>query len=450
MSPLTSQDGNDSNDNSVSNRTEARPPSPEGYNTDDSFYPIVEKIVDPNRSWLKAMWDNVGGLVLCFFCLAIWVLVILLALSDWGRGLSDADSSPSTPAPTPMPSVDVPSTPSPVAETESFWDLLPSFSREAIRADPGSPQGKAWQWVQQDDNAQYSDERLLQRFALVTLYQATDGDQWNFIGNHQWLSHDASECSWYSAGIVCSGETNIVEVLYLPKHNLFGTLPPELGILKSLAELSLGTNPQLQGSIPSTIGLLTLLDGLDLHQNGLTGSMPTEIGYLTGLTWLTVASQSSGSDTLSISRQGNSGSGSDKLSSTIPTQMGRLTKLKNLRMESNQFEGTIPLELENLTALQTLTLSDNQLTGSLPPSWGRQMSDLRVLQLDGNIGLTGTVPVQWGAEWPLLQRLWLQDTSLNGSVPVSLCFLNTDSAYVLDSLRVDCAEVSCDCNCWCA
>ncbi len=140
----------------------------------------------------------------------------------------------------------------------------------------------------------------------------------------------------------------------LANMGLTGVIPPELGDLTELIELTLGNNS-------------ILYDGPD---NQLTGSVPPELGKLTNLTWLSLA--------------GN------ELTGKIPSELAKLTNLERLYLYSNQLSGPIPPELGKLTNLKTLSLCCNQLTGPIPAELGK-LTNLERLSLDSN-QLTGCVP----------------------------------------------------------
>jgi hypothetical protein len=74
---------------------------------------------------------------------------------------------------------------------------LPSSSF-AYLEDMQSSQYKAMQWLQEDANlTSYSEERMLQRFALAHLFYSTGGaTQW--MESDGWLS-ESHECSWFTA-----------------------------------------------------------------------------------------------------------------------------------------------------------------------------------------------------------------------------------------------------------
>eukprot|EP00546_Thalassionema_frauenfeldii_P011681 CAMPEP_0178926166 /NCGR_PEP_ID=MMETSP0786-20121207/18360_1 /TAXON_ID=186022 /ORGANISM="Thalassionema frauenfeldii, Strain CCMP 1798" /LENGTH=574 /DNA_ID=CAMNT_0020601215 /DNA_START=61 /DNA_END=1786 /DNA_ORIENTATION=+ len=76
------------------------------------------------------------------------------------------------------------------------------------------------------------------------------------------------------------------DTLDLPKRDLTGTIPTEIGRLVNLKYVDLGNN-ELSGTIPSEMGLLTMLKRLWLDNNELSG-IPSEIGMLTDLTSLTL------------------------------------------------------------------------------------------------------------------------------------------------------------------
>ncbi|CAM9229427.1 unnamed protein product [Pylaiella littoralis] len=101
------------------------------------------------------------------------------------------------------------------------------------------------------------------RDALVALYNATDGANWNQKAN--WNT-DADLSLWQ--GIAVNVQGRVVQ-LHLSGNNLRGLMPKELGGLSKLQILWLGGN-QLTGTIPRELGELTALMELHLNDNGLT------------------------------------------------------------------------------------------------------------------------------------------------------------------------------------
>jgi Leucine-rich repeat (LRR) protein len=55
----------------------------------------------------------------------------------------------------------------------------------------------------------------------------------------------------------------------------------------------------------------------------------------------------------------------NKLTGTIPPELGGATTLRELHVHFNKLTGTLPTELAALTDLQSLYLYDNQFSGSI-------------------------------------------------------------------------------------
>jgi internalin A len=157
-------------------------------------------------------------------------------------------------------------------------------------------------------------------------------------------------------------------------------LPPEIGQLTSLQELTIDGN-QLT-TLPPEIGQLTSLQKLVLYRNQLT-TLPSEIGQLTSLQELWVGrnqlttlppeiGQLASLETLGLA---------ENQLTTLPSEIGQLTSLQKLFLDGNRLTA-LPLEIGQLTSLQELTIDGNRLT-TLPPEIG-QLTSLQELRLDGN------------------------------------------------------------------
>ena len=99
---------------------------------------------------------------------------------------------------------------------------------------------------------------------------------------------------------------------------------------------------------------------LDLSFNRLTGSIPAELGSLSNLEWLDLYN--------------------NQLTGSIPAELGNLSNLTYLGLANNQLTGSVPEELGNLSNLTGLDLAANQLTGSIPAELGN-LSNLTGLDL---------------------------------------------------------------------
>ena len=95
--------------------------------------------------------------------------------------------------------------------------------------------------------------------------------------------------------------------------------------------------------------------------------------------------------------------------------------------------------------LSDLLVGGNKLTGTLPTELG-QLSNLRLVSLAINT-FRGTLPSEWGS-LTKLEYLNVQVNDLTGSVPLEVCQLVQQQQGGL-MLYVECRELICDCGCMC-
>ena len=289
------------------------------------------------------------------------------------------------------------------------------------------------------------------RAALTTLYNATDGPNWE--NNTNWDTNEPLG-EWHG---VTTDDNGRVTHLSLRGSQMSGEIPPELGNLTKLEYLSLTRN-QLTGSIPPQLGKLANLEYMSLSGNQLTGAIPSELGKLSNLTRLYLW-------------------GND-LSGEIPPELGNLANLESLYLAHNQLSGCIPNTLGNTlfndfseldlsfcshrashssdkailevfykatgganwsTSTNWLTdkptglwygvatdsdgrvtslyLGRNQLSGSIPAELGN-LTKLEFMALDRN-KLSGPIPPELG-NLTKLERLYLYNNELSGSIPTEL------------------------------
>ena len=168
---------------------------------------------------------------------------------------------------------------------ENLAHLIQSRLSSISFDSPTSPESKALDWmvnVDEFNHTAVSDDRLVQRFAMVAMVYSMNLDRNNAIPNAE------SVCTWGDEELVvlsCNhdgmlGNFQVVDSALENSH-----LPVSIGLLTGLTFLTLPGN-QLTGSVPTEIGLLTGLRELYLYSNELDGSIPTEIGQLTGLEML--------------------------------------------------------------------------------------------------------------------------------------------------------------------
>ncbi len=131
--------------------------------------------------------------------------------------------------------------------------------------------------------------------------------------------------------------------------------------------------------------------------NKLTDSIPPELGDLARLEVLAL--------------YGNS------LTGRIPPELGKLTKVRDLSLSSNNLEGPIPPEIGDMVRVDTMYLSGNDLSGPIPPEFGN-LVNLEHLALFEN-DLSGPLPAEFG-NLKKLKTMWLVDNKFEGPLPPEL------------------------------
>ncbi|XP_021902685.1 LRR receptor-like serine/threonine-protein kinase FEI 2 [Carica papaya] len=134
-----------------------------------------------------------------------------------------------------------------------------------------------------------------------------------------WQATDEYPCSW--TGIDCYPNDFRVRSINLPYMQLGGIISPSIGKLSRLQRLALHQN-SLHGFIPHEITNCTELRALYLRANYLQGGIPSDIGNLSLLTILDLSSNS--------------------LKGAIPSSVSRLMRLQSLNLSTNFLSGEIP------------------------------------------------------------------------------------------------------------
>jgi len=217
-----------------------------------------------------------------------------------------------------------------------------------------------------------------------------------------------------------------ITALDLSYNSISGTIPTEAGKLRNLRSLELSNNA-LTGTLPTEIAHLGTalgyglsyggLEGLthfDVSHNNLTGIIPSEVAYLENL------------KVFDVSNNANLGSlegGNLDLNPGLPSEIGMLTHLHQLKLDHCGFSGTLPIELGALTKLQhflargtTHGLQDvtNRFSGTLPTEIGK-LKDTVVFAVNDN-RISGTIPPEIGG-MSMLTRAEMQENDLSGTMP---------------------------------
>lgn len=231
------------------------------------------------------------------------------------------------------------------------------------------------------------------RAALMALYEATDGANWDDATN--WGT-DADLDEWYGVWTRSDGR---VEQVVIRDNGLSGHIPPEVGSLGALRRLDLSDNSNLAGSVPPELGNLGELGVLSMVNTSLSGGIPPELGNLSSLGALDLRHNS--------------------MSGGIPPELGQLSSLEILYLIDIGLTGDIPPDLGALSALRWMHLGSNNLSGQIPSALG-DITGLEDLYLLDN-ALSGAVPSSLG-NLGALNRLHLQRNRLTGALPNT--FLN--------------------------
>ena len=173
---------------------------------------------------------------------------------------------------------------------------------------------------------------------------------------------------------------------------------------------------------------------LDLSGNKLSGTIPPELGHLANLELLNLSQNElkgeipselgdlSNLEQLYLHNMTYWGD----LTGTIPPELGKLSKLERLYLSDNKLRGAIPSELGDLSNLELLDLGKNSLSGKIPPELGK-LSNLELLDLDGN-NLRGAIPSELG-DLSNLERLYLGFNSLTDPIPASFVDIPLDTFW---------------------
>ena len=179
---------------------------------------------------------------------------------------------------------------------------------------------------------------------------------------------------WEGVGV--SGNPPRARRLYIADHlvrgGLYGQVPPEIGNLGALRELTIELT-HIHGRIPREIGRLENLESLEVIYTLIGGNIPAEMGELANLESLVLQN--------------------NLLTGRIPPEIGNLRNLRVLdlrvrdpRIQGSRLTGPIPVELGTLPNLTSLFLFGNELSGCIPQTLrnlrNSEHSDLHWLELE--------------------------------------------------------------------
>ncbi|KAA8545362.1 hypothetical protein F0562_020146 [Nyssa sinensis] len=213
-----------------------------------------------------------------------------------------------------------------------------------------------------------------------------------------WIGLDPCSDNW--EGIGCSN-SRVTSMEVLGMCSSFNCLWKDLSC-----------NTGLTGSLPSSIGNLKKLSNLILVGCGFTGLIPDTIGSLQQLVFL---------EGFQLWLFDN-----NNFTGNIPFTLGLVQTLEVL--------GPAPSNLNNLTSVKELLLCNNKLTGPIPNLTG--MNSLRYVDMSNNTFNMSNIP-PWFSSFPSLTTLKMENTNLQGQIPVALFSLSELQTLILSNNRLN-------------
>lgn len=138
--------------------------------------------------------------------------------------------------------------------------------------------------------------------------------------------------------------------------------------------------------------------GLMLNEIGLSGAIAKEIGDLAYLKVLWM-------------------NDNPNVTGSIPTEIGNLVLMQNLRLGKTSLTGSLPLSISKMKNITNLSINNtgiNGITGSVPNEYG-ELQKLVFLDLSGN-NLTGTLPESVG-EIVDMEDIFMNNNQFTGDIP---------------------------------
>jgi len=178
---------------------------------------------------------------------------------------------------------------------------------------------------------------------------------------------------------------------------------------------------ELRGTFPPEVALLSSLEIIELQRNILSGFLPTTLGDLSGLKEIRLYDNYlSGvvpSEIGNLNRLEVLDVEFNFLAQLLPETLSQLTSLKELLLDRNLLVGDLPSEFGKLSRLETFYVFLNALSGSLPTEFGN-LSNLRDVRFEVNF-FSGTIPSEIGM-WTKIEDLVIGNNTLTGSIPTEL------------------------------
>ena len=168
--------------------------------------------------------------------------------------------------------------------------------------------------------------------------------------------------------------------LNISNNRLSGVIPECLRRVSALQSFDASGN-QFIGGFPSVLVQMPQMRVLNLRGNRLSGALPSSIGLRTSALAVQSSSQKQATLTVGDGLQ-RLDIGKNNFTGVLPTELGNLTAIRELLLDSNGFVGAIPASLGNMTSLQMMTIAGNNITSL--PNLSRTSPRLAWLDVSGN------------------------------------------------------------------
>ncbi|KAJ9165953.1 hypothetical protein P3X46_020763 [Hevea brasiliensis] len=217
-------------------------------------------------------------------------------------------------------------------------------------------------------------------------------------GLEDWILSRSSSGRYSFSGVTCNEDSRVVSLNLSSHCILTGFIPPEIGLLNKLVNLTLSSH-NLSGRLPLEMAELTSLRIFNISNNAFVGNFPGEITL--GMTQLEI-----------LDMYNNNFSG------PLPLDLVHLKNLKHLHLGGNYFSGSIPESYSEIQSLEYLGLNGNGLSGKVPSSLAK-LKNLRNLYVGYFSTYEGGIPPDFGS-LSSLEVLDMAFCNLTGEIPPSL------------------------------
>ncbi|VEU33967.1 unnamed protein product [Pseudo-nitzschia multistriata] len=211
------------------------------------------------------------------------------------------------------------------------------------------------EYIKNGDEDSVSTVPLVQRYALMVLFFATNGELW-------------SDSSWR-------------ELVNVPECRFMGI---ECDLEGHINTLDVGYR-KLRGRLPGEVGMLSMLTSLNVESNNLEGTIPSFL-------------------------------------------YNKLTKLERVDMRNNGFLSTISSDISKLTNLKALYLGELFLTGEVPTDAMKSLSSLEEISISHATEMTGPL-LEFSEHWPNLTYFDILRSTFTGTIPTTIG-TNTNLKYM--------------------